>query len=73
MMMNELTIYSRIEAVKSELNYANDCDKDNFLEEINDIFKEIMNLPIMEEYTELVRLYENKFNTCLLANTKSKV
>lgn len=68
--MNELTIYSRIEAVKSELNNANDNDKENFLEEINNIMKEIMNLPIMQEYTELVRLYENKFDTCLLANTK---
>ena len=27
-MMNELTIYSRIEAVKSELNYANDLYMD---------------------------------------------
>jgi len=30
--------------------------------------KEIMNLPIIQEYTELVRLYENKFDTCLLIN-----
>lgn len=66
--MNELTIYSRIDAIKDELNNANDEDKDNFLEAINEIFKEIMNLPIMQEYTELVKLYENKFDTCLLAN-----
>lgn len=66
--MNELTIYSRIDAIKDELNNANNEDKDNFLEAINEIFKEIMNLPIMQEYTELVRLYENKFDTCLLVN-----
>ena len=68
--MNELTIYSRIDAIKGELNNANDEDKDNFLEAINEIFKEILNLPIMQEYTELVKLYENRFDTCLLANTK---
>ena len=68
--MNELTIYSGIEAVKSKLNNANDDDKELFLEEINNIMKEIMNLPIMQEYTELVKLYENKFDTCLLANIK---
>lgn len=70
--MNELTIYSRIDAIKDELNNANDEDKDNFLETINEIFKEIMNLPIMQEYTELVKLYENKFDTCLLANVLNK-
>lgn len=70
--MNELTIYSRIDAIKDELNNANDEDKDNFLEAINEIFKEIMTLPIMQEYTELVGLYENKFDTCLLVNARGE-
>ena len=68
--MNELTIYSRIEEIKSELNNANANDKENFLEAINEVLKEIMDLPIMGEYRELIKLYENKFDTCLLANTK---
>ena len=61
--MNELTIYARIEDVKERIE--NKEDKKEVLKEINNIHKEMNKLPLMQEFRNLIILYQKVYDECL--------
>ena len=61
--MNELTIYARIDDIKEKIE--NKEDKKEVLEEINNIHKEINKLPLMQEFRDLIILYQKVYDEYL--------
>ena len=60
---NELTIYARIEDVKERIE--NKEDEKEVLKEINNIHKEMNKLPLMQEFRNLIILYQKVYDECL--------
>ena len=54
--MTENTIYAKIDKLRERIN--NDGDKEEILYEIQLLVNDIFKLPIFDEYTELVKLYQ---------------
>lgn len=61
--MNELTIYARIDDIKEKIK--NKEGKKEVLEEINNIHKEINKLPLMQEFRDLIILYQKVYDEYL--------
>jgi len=61
--VNELTIYARIDDIKEKIE--NKEDKKEVLEEINNIHKEINKLPLMQEFRDLIILYQKVYDEYL--------
>ena len=66
--MNELTIFSKIDDLKERIN--NKEDKSNILKEINEVLKNIQELPIQKEFRELIMLYEKTYDEYLFGGKK---
>lgn len=67
--MNEKEIYELMNSVKSMiLNHENREDVLNYINKIN---KEIVELPIFKEFRDLNILYETTYNDFLFANVGS--
>ena len=61
--MKELTIYTRIEDVKERIE--NKEDEKEVLKEINNIHKAMNKLPLMQEFRNLIILYQKVYDECL--------
>lgn len=68
--MNEVTIYSQIEKVVEKIKNKNDIQK--VIEDINEISKNIYELPLYHDYIEMMALFNKIYNTCLLASEKGE-
>ena len=72
--MNELIkekeLFYKMRDLKEKLNNHENYDKYELLNELNNIGKEIYEIPLFKEYGELFRLYEKIYNTYLFANEK---
>ena len=68
---SELIKY-KMRDLKEKLNNSKKYDKYELLNELNDIGKEIYEIPLFKEYGELFRLYEKTYNTHLFASKKEK-
>lgn len=58
--------------LKEKLNNSKNYDKYELLNELNNISKEIYEIPLVKEYSKLFRLYEKTYNTQLFANGKGE-
>lgn len=72
--MNELIkekeLFYKMRDLKEKLNNSQKYDKYELLNELNNIGKEMYEIPLFKEYGELFRLYENTYNTYLFASEK---
>lgn len=68
--MNEVTIYSRIEEVVEKIKNKDDIQE--VIEDINEISKNIYELPLYHDYIEMMALFNKTYNTCLLASEKGE-
>ena len=68
--MNEVTIYSQIEEVVEKIKNKNDIQE--VIEYINEISKNIYELPLYHDYIEMMALFNKTYNTCLLASEKGE-
>ncbi len=69
--MNEITIYAKIEETVKRIR-----NKDNMQEVINDIneiCKNIYELPLYHDYIEMMALFNKTYNTCLVASENEKI
>ena len=67
--MNELTIYARIEETVEKIK--NKEDMQDVISNINEISKNLYELPLYHEFIEMMALFNKTYDTCLLANTKA--
>lgn len=58
--------------LKEKLNNYKKYDKYELLNELNNIGKEMYEIPLFKEYGELFRLYEKTYNTHLFASEKGE-
>ena len=74
--MNELIkekeLFYKMRDLKEKLNNSKKYDKYELLSELNDIGKEIYEIPLFKEYGELFRIYQETFNEPLFAGLESK-
>lgn len=74
--MNELTkekeLFYKMRDLKEKLNNSKKYDKYELLNELNNIGKEMYEIPLFKEYGELFRLYEKTYNTHLFASEKGE-
>ena len=74
--MNELVkereLFYKMRDLKEKLNNPKNYDKYELLNELNDIGKEMYEIPLFKEYGELFRLYEKTYNTYLFASEKGE-
>ena len=74
--MNELIkekeLFYKMRNLKEKLNNHENYDKYELLNELNNIGKEMYEIPLFKEYGELFRLYEKTYNTQLFANGKGE-
>lgn len=68
--MNELTIYARIEETVEKIK--NKEDMQDVISDINEISKNIYELPLYHDYIEMMTLFNKTYNTCLLASEKGE-
>lgn len=68
--MTELTIYSQIEEVVEKIKNKDDIQE--VIEYINEISKNIYELPLYHDYIEMMTLFNKTYNTCLLASEKGE-
>ena len=68
--MNEVTIYSQIEEVVEKIKNKNDMQE--VIEDINEVSKNIYELPLYHDYIEMMALFNKTYNTCLLATEKGE-
>ena len=64
--MNELDTLSKIYFLKEKIN--NKIDKKEVLKEINNIHKEIMSLPIEQEFRDLIVMYQKEYGEYLFCD-----
>lgn len=67
----EEEIKVKIQELKNKLNNSKDYDKLVLLQELNNIGKQVYEIPILKEYIEVVRLYEETYNEYLFASDES--
>ena len=74
--MNELIkekeLFYKMRDLKEKLNNYKNYDKYELLNELNNIGKEIYEIPLFKEYGELFRLYEKTYSTHLFASEKGE-
>ena len=74
--MNELTkekeLFYKMRDLKEKLNNSKKYDKYELLNELNNIGKEMYEIPLFKEYGELFRLYEKTYNTHLFESEKGE-
>lgn len=74
--MNELIkekeLFYKMRNLKEKLNNSKKYDKYELLSELNDIGKEIYEIPLLKEYGELFRMYQKTFSEPLFAGLESK-
>ena len=68
--MNEVTIYSQIEEAVEKIKNKDDIQE--VIEYINEISKNIHELPLYHDYIEMMALFNKTYNTCLLASEKGE-
>ena len=68
--MNEVTIYAQIE--KTTERIKNKDDMQEVIEDINEISKNLYELPLYHDYIEMMALFNKTYNTCLLASEKGE-
>ena len=68
--MNELTIYSKIEETTEKIK--NKDDMQEIIHDINEICRNIYELPLYHDYIEMIALFNKTYKTCLLANIKGE-
>jgi hypothetical protein len=68
--MNEVAIHSQIEEVIEKIKNKNDIQ--GVIEDINEISKNIYELPLYHDYIEMIVLFNETYNTCLVANRKGE-
>ena len=72
MVMNELIkekeLFYKMGDLKEKLNNFKKYDKYELLNELNNIGKEIYEIPLFKEYGKLFRLYQETFDEPLFAN-----
>ena len=66
--MNELTIYAQIENVTERIKHKDDMQE--IISDINEVSKNIYELPLYHDYIEMMALFNKTYNTCLLASEK---
>lgn len=57
--MNELTIYSQIEEVVEKIKNKNDIQE--VIDDINEISKNIYELPLYHDYIEMIALFNKTY------------
>lgn len=70
--IKEKELFYKMRDLKEKLNNPKNYDKLELLNELNNIGKEMYEIPLFKEYGELFRLYEKTYNTCLLASEKGE-
>ncbi len=74
--MNELIkkakIFYKIRDLKEKLNHHENYDKYELLSELNNIGKEIYEIPLFKEYGELFKMYQEIFDELLFAGLENK-
>ena len=66
--MNEITIYAQIESTTERIK--NKDDMQSVIEDINEICKNIYELPLYHDYIEMMASFNKTYNTCLVAIEK---
>lgn len=70
--IKEKELFYKMRDLKEKLNNPKNYDKLKLLNELNNIGKEMYEIPLFKEYGELFRLYEKTYNTQLFANGKGE-
>ena len=66
--MNELTIYAKIEETTEKIK--NKEDMEDVIEDINEICKSLYKLPLYQECVAMMKLFNETYDTCLIAGEK---
>lgn len=67
--MNELTIYSKIEKTTEKIK--NKENMQDVISDISEISHNLYELPLYHEFIEMMSLFNEIYDTCLIADTKS--
>lgn len=67
----EENILNQMQELKDKLNNSKDYDKLDLLQELNNIGKQVLEQPLLQEYSKVVRLYEETYNEYLFASNES--
>lgn len=71
-LIKEKELFYKMRDLKEKLNNSKKYDKYELLNELNNIGKEMYEIPLFKEYGELFRLYEETYNTYLFASEKGE-
>lgn len=66
--MTENTIYAKIEETTEKIK--NKEDMEDVTEDISEICKSLYKLPLYQECVAMMKLFNDTYDTCLIANTK---
>ena len=65
-MMNELTVYSRIEETIKRIKNKDDIE--DVISDINEISNNLYELPLYHDFIEMMTLFNKTYHTCLVAS-----
>lgn len=66
--MNEITIYAKIEETTKKIN--NKEDMQDVISDINEISRNLYELPLYHDFIEMMSLFNKVYETCLFADVK---
>lgn len=69
--MSELTIYEKIEEIVEKIKNKEDIQ--DVISDINEISKNLYELPLYHEFIEMMALFNKIYDTCLLAGEKEAI